>query len=193
METLIFATNNLHKVEEIRKVVGNIFEIITLHEAGISIDIPEPHATIEANATEKSTTIFGLTGQNCFGEDTGLFVAALDGAPGVKSARYAGEQKSFEVNVEKLLLELGNSQSRNAYFKTIISLILKGKQYQFEGICEGKIINERRGRNGFGYDSVFKPDGSIKTFGEMSMEEKSIFSHRRKAMDKLIGFLTTIH
>ena len=129
MDTLIFATNNQHKVDEIRQVLGNRFDIITLKEAGIDIDIPEPHDTLEANATEKSTTIYNLTGKNCFSEDTGLEVVALNGEPGVKSARYAGDSRSFDANIDKLLQKLAGIQNRQAHFRTIISLILDEKEY----------------------------------------------------------------
>ena len=187
--TLIFATNNKHKVYEVCALVGDQFEVITLNGAGINIDIPEPHDTIEANASEKSRTIYRLTGKNCFGEDTGLEVEALNGAPGVKSARYAGEQKSFDANIEKILFELKAIENRNAQFKTIVSLVWNGQEHLFEGITKGKIIREKKGANGFGYDPVFVPEGSEKTFGEMTLNEKNIFSHRRKAIDKLTGFL----
>ncbi len=189
MNNLIFATNNQNKVQEVRAVLGSIFNIITLKEAGIDIDIPEPHDTLEANATEKSKTIFEITKQNCFSEDTGLEVEALNGEPGVKSARYAGENRSFDDNIEKLLTNLQSSANRSARFRTVISLILDEKEYFFEGICIGKIIEERKGNNGFGYDPVFVPDGSDKTFAEMDMAEKNKFSHRKKAMEKLINFL----
>lgn len=191
MNNLIFATNNQHKVEEIRAVLGKNFSILTLKEAGIDIDIPEPHDTLEANATEKSKTIFELTHQNCFSEDTGLEVEALNGEPGVKSARYAGEARSFDDNIDKLLMNLNAADNKNARFRTVISLILGGEEYFFEGICPGKIINERKGDNGFGYDPVFVPTGSDKTFAEMDMTEKNKFSHRKKAMEKLINFLST--
>jgi XTP/dITP diphosphohydrolase len=191
MDTLIFATNNQHKVDEIRLVLGKRFNIITLKEAGIDIDIPEPHDTLEANATEKSGVIHRLTKKNCFSEDTGLEVAALNGEPGVKSARYAGEGRSFENNIDKLLQNLEDKSSRAARFKTVISLVLNDKEYFFEGICPGVITADRRGRNGFGYDPVFIPDGSSKTFAEMTMEEKSLFSHRKKAMEKLVEFLSS--
>lgn len=190
--TLIFATNNDHKVQEIRSVIGTKFNIITLKEAGIDIDIPEPHTTLEANATEKSTTINQLTNQNCFSEDTGLEVEALNGEPGVKSARYAGDTRSFQANIDKLLLSLQGKENRNAQFRTVISLILDNTEYLFEGICKGKIIKDQKGLQGFGYDPVFIPDGSEKTFAEMSIEEKNIYSHRRKATDKLIVFLSRL-
>lgn len=189
MNNIIFATNNQNKVEEVRAVLGSRFNIITLKEAGIDIDIPEPHDTLEANATEKSRTIFEITKQNCFSEDTGLEVEALNGEPGVKSARYAGEARSFDDNIEKLLGKLASSENKTARFRTVISLILNGKEYFFEGICNGEIISERKGNKGFGYDPVFIPDGSDQTFAEMDMTEKNKFSHRKKAMEKLINFL----
>lgn len=189
MDTLIFATNNQHKVDEIRLVLGNNFHIVTLKEAGIAIDIPEPHDTLEANASEKSKVIHQLTQKNCFSEDTGLEVEALNGEPGVKSARYAGEGRSFDNNIEKLLSRLSAHTNKKARFKTVISLIYNNSEYLFEGICQGVIIQDQRGRNGFGYDPVFVPDGSNQTFAEMTMEEKSLFSHRKKAMEQLIQFL----
>ena len=190
--TLLLATNNKHKAEEIRAVIGEQFRVITLTDAGINTDIPEPHDTIEANALEKSRFIYKLTGENCFGDDTGLEVKALNGAPGVKSARYAGEQKSFDANIEKLLSELKGIQDREAEFKTVIALIWHGQEHLFEGITKGRITHERRGQHGFGYDPVFVPEGSEKTFGEMNLDEKNIFSHRKKATDKLIDLLKNI-
>ncbi|HLO82661.1 MAG TPA: RdgB/HAM1 family non-canonical purine NTP pyrophosphatase [Chitinophagaceae bacterium] len=189
MSTLIFATNNQHKADEVRAVLAGKWDILTLAEAGIEKDIPEPHDTLEANAAEKSRTIFELTGKDCFSEDTGLEVEALNGEPGVKSARYAGEGRSFEQNIIKLLNRLEGQQNRKARFRTVISLILDGAEYQFEGICNGIIIDKNRGTAGFGYDPVFVPDGDTRTFAEMDMAEKNLFSHRKKAMDKLIRFL----
>ena len=189
MDTIIFATNNQNKIVEVRAVLGKSFNIITLKEAGIDIDIPEPHDTLEANATEKSKTIFNITNKNCFSEDTGLEVEALHGEPGVKSARYAGDGRNFDDNIDKLLTNLKNADNKTARFKTVISLLLDGGEYFFEGICTGKIIGERKGNNGFGYDPVFIPDGSDKTFAEMDMAEKNKFSHRKKAIEKLINFL----
>ena len=185
----VFATNNEHKVEEIRFITEGIHEIISLKEAGISIDIPEPHATLEENASEKTKTIYELTGENCISEDTGLEVAALNGEPGVQSARYAGESKSFEKNIEKLLMKLEPHSNKKARFRTIISLIVNGKEWQFEGICEGSIIPSPRGDKGFGYDPIFVPDGETRTFAEMSLKEKTQYSHRTKATDKLVAFL----
>jgi XTP/dITP diphosphohydrolase len=189
METLIFATNNPHKVEEVRSVLKDRWDILTLKDAGIHIDIPEPHNTLEANAREKSFTIYQLTGRNCFSEDTGLEVSSLGGAPGVKSARYAGEKASYEDNTRKLLDNMQSMADRSARFRTIISLVLDGAEYQFEGICPGIIIEEKKGGAGFGFDPVFVPDGDTRTFAEMNTAEKNNYSHRKKAMDKLIYFL----
>jgi XTP/dITP diphosphohydrolase len=174
INTIIFASNNQNKVAEIRKVLMGLFDVVSLKEGGIDIDIPEPYDSLEANASAKSSTIFKLTGTNCFSEDTGLFVEALNGEPGVKSARYAGEPTSNEANIQKLLAKLNSIENRKAHFRTVISLIL----------------NEKRGEQGFGYDAVFLPAGSTKSFGEMPMEEKNLFSHRKKAMSKLISFLS---
>lgn len=189
---LIFATNNQHKVEEIRAVIGKKFELLTLQEAGIAIDIPEPHDTLEANATEKSQTIYRMTGTSCFSEDTGLEVAALNGEPGVKSARYAGDDRSFDQNIDKLLINLADKKDRSARFRTVVSVIIDGKETLFEGICEGTVIKERRGGKGFGYDPVFIPAGADKTFAEMTLEEKNLFSHRKKATEKLVAFLNIL-
>lgn len=189
---LIFATNNQHKVDELRSAIGNEIELLTLKEAGIEIDIPEPHNTLEENATEKSKTIYNLTGINCFSEDTGLEVTALNGEPGVKSARYAGDGRSFDKNIEKLLKKLLGQTDRSARFRTVISLIINGKETLFEGISEGKIIDKKKGDMGFGYDPVFVPDGSSKTFAEMELIEKNLYSHRRKAAEKLVAFLNIL-
>lgn len=189
--TLVFATNNQNKVKEIRSILAEPFEIITLTEAGIDIDIPEPHDSLEANASEKSSTIHKLTAKNCFSEDTGLEVVALNGEPGVKSARYAGEGRDFQDNINKLLANLDNQSNRKARFRTIVSLIWEEKEYLFEGICEGQITKDQKGLQGFGYDPVFIPDGASTTFAEMTMEEKNKFSHRKKAIAKLVHFLQT--
>lgn len=186
---LIFATNNQHKVDEIRAVLPSYFEILSLKEAGIDIDIPEPHDTLEENAREKAITIYHMTDTACFSEDTGLEVDALNGEPGVRSARYAGEDKSFQNNIDKVLARLKDQENREAQFRTVICLIVEGNIDFFEGICKGRIIAEQRGNGGFGYDPIFVPDGAEKTFAEMSMEEKARFSHRRKAVDKLVSYL----
>jgi XTP/dITP diphosphohydrolase len=192
---LIFATNNQHKVDEIRSVIKNpSIEIITLKEAGIDIDIPEPFDTLEENASNKSKTIYELKKINpivigCFSEDTGLEVKALNGEPGVRSARYAGDEKSFDKNIEKLLKKLEGTTDRKARFRTVISLIIDGKENLFEGICDGTIGYHKKGEGGFGYDAVFVPDGAVHTFAEMTMEEKNKFSHRKKATGKLVAYL----
>ena len=189
MKQLIFATNNQHKVVEMSLALKGKFSIQSLKEAGIDIEIPEPFNTLEENATTKSATIYKLTNKDCFSEDTGLEVEILNGEPGVKSARYAGENAAFSDNIDKLLDKMNNAENRKAQFKTIISLLLNGKEYLFEGICKGTILYERQGEDGFGYDPVFVPEGSTKSFAEMTIEEKNVFSHRRKAADKLVAFL----
>ena len=190
---IVFATNNQHKVNEIRSALPENISIITLREAGIDVDIPEPHETLEENAAEKARTIFRLTGLDCFSEDTGLEVTALDNAPGVHSARYAGDEKSFDRNTEKLLANLEGKTDRSARFRTVICLILQGKEHYFEGSCEGRIAGEPGGSQGFGYDPVFIPEGSDKTFAQMDMTEKNRFSHRKKATDMLVVFLNRIN
>lgn len=189
MQKLIFATNNRHKTEELRAVLKGRFDIVTLKEAGIDIDIPEPHNSLEENAREKAVTIYRLTGMDCFGEDTGLETTALNGEPGVKSARYAGEERDFEANIDKLLNKLQGKTNRGARFRTVIALLSGGVEYQFEGICNGSIAYERRGANGFGYDSVFIPENASNTFAEMNLEEKNKYSHRGKAVQRLVQFL----
>jgi XTP/dITP diphosphohydrolase len=189
---LIFATNNPHKVKELKNFIGNQFEILSLKEAGIDIAIPEPFETLEENASEKSRTIFKLTGKNCFSEDTGLEVDALHGEPGVKSARYAGAGRSFKDNIDKVLKNLGKNPDRKARFRAVISLIIDGKETQFEGICEGKIIMEEKGKEGFGYDPIFVPDSASQSFAEMTILEKNKYNHRAKAAAKLVTFLKTL-
>lgn len=193
MIELLFASNNEHKAEEIRSVTEGKIKILTLKQVGIDIDIPEPFESIEANASEKSKVIYGLTGRNCFSEDTGLEVDALNGEPGVKSARYAGNSKDFNKNIEKLLQNLRQQPNRNARFRTVISLIINNEEHLFEGISEGTISHISKGGNGFGYDQVFVPANSYRTFAEMSLEEKNEYSHRRKATCKLVSFLQHEH
>jgi len=191
---LIFASNNKHKIEELKAFAGTEsdsyrIEIVSLKEAGIDIDIPEPHDSLEENASEKSWTIHRLTGSDCFSEDTGLEIEALNGEPGVKSARYAGEKRSFDDNIEKVLNKLSSETNRKARFRAVISLIIDGNETQFEGVCNGKIIYSPQGTEGFGYDPIFIPDGSNRSFAEMSIDEKSRFNHRIKAAAKLVAFL----
>jgi XTP/dITP diphosphohydrolase len=191
MRKIIFASNNKHKAEEIRAMLGGQFDILTLKEAGIEIDIPEPHDTLTENAREKSTVIHRLTGMDCFSEDTGLEVDALDGAPGVRSARYAGEQASADDNLKKLLDVMKGIANRTARFSTVISLILDGKEHVFEGNCEGSIAATASGTTGFGYDPVFIPAQYDKTFAELGIEVKSAISHRKKAVEKMTAFLSS--
>jgi len=192
MHTLIFATNNRNKVAEIQSLVGPNFTIIPLKEAGIEIDIPEPHDQLEANALEKAMTIFNLTNQACFSEDTGLEIAALGGAPGVKSARYAGENSNPQANIDLVLNKMKGVENRTAQFRTVICLIWENQTYYFEGICKGQILNNMQGENGFGYDPIFMPDGTSKSFANMTMAEKNQFSHRKKAVAQLFEFLGTL-
>ena len=187
--TLIFATNNQHKVDEIKHITGSQYHILSLAEADIMIDIPEPYDTLEENAEGKSKVIHELTNKNCFSEDTGLEVDALNGEPGVKSARYAGEDKNISSNIDKLLHNMQGKINRGAQFKTVISLIFNNEYHSFDGICKGIITEQPAGEGGFGYDAVFIPDGSHKTFAQMTMDEKNTFSHRKKATDKLLAFL----
>lgn len=189
MHTLIFATNNRNKVAEIQSFVGPNFTIIPLKEAGIEIDIPEPHDQLEDNAQEKALTIFNMTNQNCFSEDTGLEIIALGGAPGVKSARYAGEKSNAQSNIDLVLSNMAGVENRTAQFRTVICLIWENQTYYFEGICKGQILSNMQGENGFGYDPIFVPDGASKSFANMTMEEKNTFSHRKKAVTQLFDFL----
>ena len=193
MTTLIFATNNEHKVAEIQSLLPKDINVITLQQAGINIDIPEPYDTLQENANTKATTIFELTKQNCFSEDTGLEIDALDGAPGVHSARYAGADRNFNANIEKVLTNLKNIENRTAQFRTVICLIWEQKEYYFEGICRGHIAEQNSGTAGFGYDPIFIPEGATKSFATMTMEEKNTYSHRQKAVTQLFTFLQSIH
>ncbi len=186
---LVFASNNKNKIQEIQALVPNTFQILSLEEIGCTEDIPETADTIEGNAILKANYVTEKYGYDCFADDTGLEVSALNGAPGVYSARYAGEQKDANDNMDKLLSELKDKSNRKANFKTVIALNLNGKQNLFTGIINGKIIEEKIGNNGFGYDPIFVADGYEKTFAELSMEEKSTISHRGIAVKELILFL----
>ncbi len=186
---IIFATNNPHKLKEIKEILGDGFDIVSLKELEFSGDIPETGKTLLENASQKSHFIYDKYGGDCFADDTGLEVDALNGEPGVYSARYAGENCSYSDNVNKLLKEMEGKSDRRARFKTVISLILDDKEYFFEGTVEGKITEQPRGDSGFGYDPVFMPDGYNITFAEMSPEEKNKISHRGKAVKKLVEFL----
>ncbi len=190
---LVFATNNKNKVKEVQAIMPEGIHLLSLADIGCSEDIPETSPTIEGNAVQKANYVKEKYGYDCFADDTGLEVAALDGAPGVYSARYAGEEKSSEANIEKLLQELQENEDRRARFKTVIALQLHGKLYTFTGICRGDIIFERKGSQGFGYDPVFQPEGKRLTFAEMSLEEKSKISHRARATRQLTDFLLKLN
>ncbi len=190
MEQLVFATNNPHKVDEVRNKLSGLFEIRTLSEIGCVEDIPETSDTLQGNAAQKSHYLHDRFHCDCFADDTGLEVEALNGAPGVYSARYAGPGKDSEANIDKLLSELEGKENRRARFRTVISLILNGQEHFFEGIVSGTILTERHGSNGFGYDPVFQPDGYDRSFAELSMDEKNKISHRGRATEKLIQFLS---
>ena len=189
MEELVIATNNQHKVEEIRRALGNKIKLISLKDLGCREEIPEDGTTLKENAYQKAKYIWDKYNKNCFADDTGLMVEALDGAPGVYSARYAGEHCSFDDNIDLLLENMEGKTNRNACFATVICLIQDGEAVYFEGKCEGCILTERYGRGGFGYDPIFLPKGYGESFAEISMEEKNKISHRGKATEKLIKHL----
>ncbi len=190
---LVFASNNKNKIQEIQALVPNTIQIVSLEDIGCTEDIPETADTIEGNAILKANYVTSNYGYDCFADDTGLVVDALNGAPGVYSARYAGKQKDANDNMDKLLSELKDESNRKANFKTVIALNLNGKQNLFTGIINGKIIEEKIGTNGFGYDPIFVADGFDKTFAELSMEEKSTISHRGIAVKELILFLQKLN
>ncbi len=186
---LVFATNNAHKLEEIRKAAGDDIEILSLRDIGFEGDIPETGNTLEINSYQKASYIHSWSGENCFADDTGLEIDALGGEPGVFSARYAGEDGNSEKNVALVLEKMKNHSQTSARFKTVITLILDGKVYYFTGVVEGNIIRERRGTSGFGYDPIFVPQGFDKTFAELPLETKNEISHRGIASRKLVAFL----
>jgi XTP/dITP diphosphohydrolase len=187
---IIFATNNQHKMIEIRDLLGESFTLVSLKEINITEDIPEDLPTLEGNALFKAKYIHDATGMNVFADDTGLEIEALDGKPGVHSARFAGENKDFRANTEKVLKIMAGKKNRKARFRTVIALILNNSEYFFEGIIQGTLISEERGTGGFGYDPIFVPDGGILTFAEMSLIEKNRVSHRALAFEKLKMFLS---
>jgi XTP/dITP diphosphohydrolase len=186
---LVFATNNHHKLEEIQAILGNCINLLSLEDIHCVEEIPEDHQTLEENASQKAWYIFNKYKKNCFADDTGLEVDYLNGNPGVFSARYAGEEKNPQANIEKLLVELAGIKNRKARFRTVISLIIDGNEMQFEGIVNGTILTEKHGSSGFGYDPVFLPDGYNQSFAEMSLSEKNKISHRARAFSKLIQYL----
>jgi XTP/dITP diphosphohydrolase len=186
---LLFATNNLHKLREIQEIVGDSMKIKSLTEIGFEGEIQETQDTIEGNALQKARYIFDKTGLDCFADDTGLEIDVLDGRPGVFSARYAGEACNFDDNIRKVLTEMEDAGNRRARFRCVVTLILKGIEYSFEGKVEGIIIREKRGEEGFGYDPIFLPDGFDQTFAEMAPYLKNGISHRGKAVTRMIRFL----
>ncbi len=189
MIQLVFATNNKHKLAEIRDITGKRFDILSLSDIGCLEEIPENEPTIEGNASSKAWYVYNRYGRDCFADDTGLEIEALDGRPGVKSARYAGEDCISENNIQKILHELEEHVNRKARFKTVISLVINGKETRFEGIVDGHILLEKKGAGGFGYDPVFQPQGYAQSFAEMPPSEKNKISHRSRAIVKLIDFL----
>ena len=189
MKRIVFATANQNKLKEVREILGDHFEIVSLKDIDFHEDIPETGDTLEENASLKSHHIFDRFHLDCFADDTGLEVDALNGAPGVYSARYAGEHVTYDDNVNKLLSELKDVTQRAARFRTVISLLLDGKEYFFDGVVEGHIIDRKLGSGGFGYDPVFIPDGFNKTFSEMEPETKNAISHRGRAIRKFADFL----
>lgn len=186
---LVFATNNKHKLDELQAILGTQFKLLSLKDIDCNEEIPEEQATLEGNASQKAFFLYNKYGYNCFADDTGLEVEALDGEPGVYSARYAGEEKSSEANMDKVLEKLAKINNRKARFRTIISLVIDGKEKQFEGIVNGEILKERKGGAGFGYDPIFQPTGCNQSFAEMIAEEKNKISHRGRAVKKLVDFL----
>ena len=190
MKKLVFATNNAHKLEEIRAILGDKVGILSLNDINCHADIPETADTLQGNAALKAQYIFENYGLDCFADDTGLEVEALNGAPGIYSARYAdGEGHDSEANMKKLLSEMQDKENRKARFRTVICLIEDGKEHFFEGIVNGSIIRERKGGAGFGYDPIFMPDGYSETFAEMGNDEKNKISHRARAVQKLCEYL----
>jgi XTP/dITP diphosphohydrolase len=189
---LVFATSNENKAKEIQSLIPNVIQILSLHDIQCSEDIPETQSTIEGNASQKAFYVYEKYHQNCFADDTGLEVESLNGKPGVISARYAGESRDANANMDKVLQELSLKENRKARFKTVISLVINGKEQQFEGVVDGVILSEKRGDSGFGYDPIFLPDGYDLSFAEMDLSTKNKISHRAKAVNKLVEYLRTI-
>ena len=189
---LVFATNNKHKVHEIRNLLDDSIHLLSLEGIGCFEEVPENQATIEGNAAEKAFYIYHKYGVNCFADDTGLEIEALNGEPGVYSARYAGEERNAENNMNLVLDKLSKIKNRKARFKTVISLIIDGHETQFEGIVEGHILEEKQGTTGFGYDPIFKPEESDLSFAQMPLDEKNKISHRGRAVQKLVAYLKKI-
>lgn len=189
---LCFATNNKGKLSEIQGMLGNNFRILSLQDIGCTEELPETESTIEGNSLQKASYVFNKYNINCFADDTGLEVDALDGAPGVISARYAGPECSPQDNMDLLLDKLEGEQNRKANFRTVITLIIDGKVHAFEGKVNGTILKEQKGTKGFGYDPIFLPEGLEKSFAEISQEEKNAISHRGRAIKKMVEYLITL-
>lgn len=189
MKEILFATNNLHKLREVREILGNEYKVLSLMDVALDVEIPETQETLEGNAAQKAWFIYEKTGMDCFADDTGLEIEVLDGRPGVYSARYAGEGCSFEDNVRKILQEMNGLENRKAWFRCVICLISEGKEYRFEGQVDGVITEENEGEGGFGYDPVFKPEGHNQTFAAMPPYLKNGISHRGRAISKMLRFL----
>lgn len=189
---LVFATNNQHKLEELQALLGSKIRLLSLNDIGCTDEIPEEQPTLEGNAGQKAFYVFNKFGYNCFADDTGLEIEALNGEPGVYSARFAGEEKNPLANMDKVLRLLGKIKNRKARFRTVISLVIDGAETQFEGIVEGEILTAKQGDKGFGYDPLFMPAGFRKTFAEMDMSEKNGISHRGRAVEKLVQYLNSI-
>lgn len=189
---LIFATHNKNKLIEVKSLMPSSITLLSLDDINFQNEIEETSTTIEGNALLKANTIYKETGINCFADDSGLLVDAMNGAPGVYSARYAGPQKNNEDNLQKLLFDLRNTENRDAHFKTVMALIIDGKEYLFEGIINGKIISEKIGTHGFGYDPIFVPNGYTETFAQLNSEIKNTISHRARALQKMLAFINTI-
>ena len=187
---IVFASNNAHKLEEVRSKLPKEFTVLSLKDVLGDVDIPETGTTLDENASIKSRYVFERTGKNCFSDDTGLEIAALKGEPGVYSARYAGEGCSFQDNMDKVLEKMKSAEDRSACFRTVISLILNGEEYFFEGRVDGEILTEEHGDEGFGYDPIFRPNGFTESFAEMTLGQKNEISHRGKAVQKLVDFLS---
>ena len=189
---IVFATNNKHKLEEIQQLIGNKINLLSLSDINCNDEIPEDFFTLEENASQKSHYIFDKFNLDCFADDTGLEIEALNGKPGVLSARYAGDSKDTEANMRKVLDELKGEKNRKARFRTVISLIINKNEYLFEGIVNGEILESKTGKDGFGYDPIFKPIGYSESFAEMSLEQKNLISHRAIATRKLVDFLLKV-
>lgn len=187
---LVFATNNQHKLQELQAILGDEIKLLSLKDIECNEEIPEEQETLEGNARQKAMFVYEKYAYNCFADDTGLEIEALNGEPGVYSARYAGEEKSAEANMKKVLEKLGEINTRKARFRTVISLIINGEENQFEGIVDGEILKEKKGGSGFGYDPIFQPEGFEVSFAEMELSEKNKISHRGRAVQKLVRFLT---